>query len=674
MPPLKEITLQTVQPATKHFLDSMINNVSKGNWEQMQQIDVCMGKIIRLSIFVMKLIQNIIEKAQPILMNMNREPFIDNVCCNEKYVGVMEYLTSKDASIMKLNQSISVLTNYIFTIQNMQKAKYLFDPTDTRQHYLVPPTAFSESVIYQAFIVYCKYNKNIPLLNEQLLALCDDNVSEFTDTDDLDTRVKTMKSEGKIYSEIALNQLMAIINRSNIIHEDIEHTEPGLNTQFRAVLESIKNDPIPTVPMSIVEALFADLDTFEIASSAEGQGSRKIKDTLHELNDSYVEEINSFMTKHGRLSLQKRKMVKKFFNSLDKWSYSTSEELSPEETAVFRLTDFLQTFIENITVIYPETILHKVGYTESTRHIKTWDKEISVSLLPRTMKVSYLHELDIKKFIKSYYADLQNIYASKNDEILTSILHQVMINTASIQAMSKCTPRFTPFTTDTGVMKHPIDMHMVAQLYKFYVLAILRKYIHVAKDMEPVLRTPLSRPTADATQTTVENMAEMEIVAGDIKHTNVVIAELLSAYMTMYTKDRADIDLSYDEIMEKVLRSKEKEKDEMTTYLKDLTDEEREIENIHKNNKLGKWGVGLTRSVVHYDADAYDHDRDKMEKRLELNAKLGRLDVVDTMHLDIFEIEQLEREQANDEIEAEEWNMNELANDDDPEGDGDEYY
>ena len=135
LPPLKEIILQTVQPATKHFLDSMISNVRKGNWEQMQQINVCMGKIIRLSIFVMKLIQNIIEKARPILMNMNREPFIDNVCCNEEYVGVMEYLTSKDASIMKINQSISVLTNYIFTIHRMQKAKYLFDPTDTQQQY-----------------------------------------------------------------------------------------------------------------------------------------------------------------------------------------------------------------------------------------------------------------------------------------------------------------------------------------------------------------------------------------------------------------------------------------------------------------------------------------------------------------------------------------------------------
>jgi len=508
LPPLKEIVLKTVQPLPKQFLDSLIGNVRKGNWDQMQQMNICMGKIIRFSIFVMKLIQNIIEKAHPILMNMNREPFIDNVCCNEKYVGVMEYLTSKDASIMKINETISVLTNYVFTIQSMQQAKYLFDPTDTRQHYQIPPMAFSESVIYQAFIVYCKYNKDVPLLNEQLLSLCENNVSEFENTDDLDTRVKTMKSEGKIYSEIALNQLMAIINRENIIHDNISHTQIGLNAQFRAVLEGIRDDSKPTVPMSIVEGLFVELDTFQLASSEESDEARKIKDILHELNDSYTEEIRTFMTKHGRLSLQKRKIMNKFFNSLDKWSYSTSEILSPEETEVFRLTNFLQTFIENITVIYPETILHKVGYTESTRHSKTWDKEISVSLLPRTMKVSYLHELDIKKFIKSYYADLQNIYASKNDVILTEVLNKAMVQTAAIQAMSKYTPRFTPFKTNTGVMRHPIDMDMVTQLYKFYVLAILRKHIHIAKEIEPVLRTP-AQPTQDATEAAIEGMAEL---------------------------------------------------------------------------------------------------------------------------------------------------------------------
>jgi hypothetical protein len=177
--------------------------------------------------------------------------------------------------------------------------------------------------------------------------------------------------------------------------------------------------------------------------------------------------------------------------------------------------------------------------------------------------------------------------------ILTEVLNKVMVQTVAIQAMSKYTPRFTPFKTNTGVMRHPIDMDMVTQLYKFYVLAILRKHIHIAKEIEPVLRTP-AQPTQDATEAAIEGMAELELIAGDIKQTNVVIAELLTAYIAMYTKDRDDIDLSYTEIMEKVLRSKEKEKDEMTTYLKDLTDEEREIENIHKNNKLGKWGVGLT--------------------------------------------------------------------------------
>jgi hypothetical protein len=60
-----------------------------------------------------------------------------------------------------------------------------------------------------------------------------------------------------------------------------------------------------------------------------------------------------------------------------------------------------------------------------------------------------------------------------------------------------------------------------------------------------------------------------------------------------------------------------------------------------------------------------------MEQRLELNAKLGRLDVVDTMHLDIFEIDALEREQTDKDITAEELDMTNIANDDDPDGDGD---
>lgn len=42
--------------------------------------------------------------------------------------------------------------------------------------------------------------------------------------------------------------------------------------------------------------------------------------------------------------------------------------------------------------------------------------------------------------------------------------------------------------------------------------------------------------------------------------------------------------------------AKEKEKDLITDFLKNLSDEEREIENILKNNKLEKWNKGIKRN------------------------------------------------------------------------------
>ena len=665
LPPLKEIVMSTVQPTAQGFLDSMLNDVKDGKWEQMHKMAVCRGKIIHLSIFVMKLIQDIIEKARPILMNVNHEPFMDNVCCNEAYLGVIQYLNSKDASIMKLNTAISVVTNYIFTIQVMQRAKYLFDPLDTKQKPLAVPVSFSETVIYQAFIVYCKYNQDVPLLNEQLLALCENNTSEFEDEDDLEARIDTLKSEGKIYSEKALTQLMRVVNRANIIHEDFSRTAIGLNAQFRAALTNVRDSDAPIIPLAIVTRLFGELDTFDIATNEESQGVRELKNLLHETSEGYSREIRKFLLKHGRHNLQQRKRIDAFLGSLDVWSFSASGTLSPTEAKMFNMTDFLQNFIENIAEIYPTSILHRVSYNDTSRHITTWESDIPVIFLPGRLNVSSLHEGDLHKFIKSYYADVQNLYSGKDGAMLDSILRQVVSRVGPIREMAACTPRFTEKMTDGERKRHPLDIDVIMKLYKFYVLAVLRSYIHVAAEVEPGLQPTVSSRPRDATEAAVEGMVELEMIAGDVKNTNTIIADLIIAYTNMYSKDRRDIALSYDEIMEKVLRSKEKEKDEITTYLKDLTDEEREIENIHKNNKLGQWGVGLTRSVVHYDADAYDKDRDKMEKRLEINSKLGRLDAVDAMHLDIFELDMLESDETAREIENEELDMSNIPDDDD---------
>ena len=127
--------------------------------------------------------------------------------------------------------------------------------------------------------------------------------------------------------------------------------------------------------------------------------------------------------------------------------------------------------------------------------------------------------------------------------------------------------------------------------------------------------------------------------------------------------------------MERVLRAKEKEKDIMTNYLKEMTDEDREIENLFKNHKLEKWGKGLQKGLVSYDKDTYDEERDAMEAQTLMEMKLGTNNLVTDMNRDIYSMEKL-REQADAEnIEREAFDMGNQADDDDyGDNDGDEAY
>ena len=52
------------------------------------------------------------------------------------------------------------------------------------------------------------------------------------------------------------------------------------------------------------------------------------------------------------------------------------------------------------------------------------------------------------------------------------------------------------------------------------------------------------------------------------------VGELLVAYITNITNHKESVDTSYDEIMDKIFKLKEKEKDEITDRLKGITKEE----------------------------------------------------------------------------------------------------
>ena len=81
----------------------------------------------------------------------------------------------------------------------------------------------------------------------------------------------------------------------------------------------------------------------------------------------------------------------------------------------------------------------------------------------------------------------------------------------------------------------------------------------------------------------------------------------------------------------RLLVAKEKEKDQITNFLKNMTDEQREIENLMKNNKLGKWAKGQSKELYSYTKESYDTEMAEIEAREagdeQLRDALGRVRV-----------------------------------------------
>ena len=93
--------------------------------------------------------------------------------------------------------------------------------------------------------------------------------------------------------------------------------------------------------------------------------------------------------------------------------------------------------------------------------------------------------------------------------------------------------------------------------------------------------------------------------------------------------------INLDQIMEKTLRSKEREKDQMTKKLKSMNEDEGEVDEFLRLHKLGKWGKGLQKSLFTYDARTQEEERQQFigQEQEEQEAQEEDLEQSDLSHL-----------------------------------------
>jgi hypothetical protein len=158
---------------------------------------------------------------------------------------------------------------------------------------------------------------------------------------------------------------------------------------------------------------------------------------------------------------------------------------------------------------------------------------------------------------------------------------------------------------------------------------------------------------ADLTFSTRDE-GETLLLTGNKKLLRQKITQLLIAFIDIMNKHKDTIDISYEDIQDRVFKLKEKEKNLVTDRLKKLTDEERDADTILKINKLNQYSKGLQKGLTVLDKDFYDEEqqfRDELnmaEKIIRKKNKGINDDEIENLVEDYMEEQEVNREIDNE--------------------------
>ena len=661
LPPLVPIKLSAPEYITSHFLGELTKELKLGSSQQQISIGTIESKIMYFSLAIQKIIKKSIEKAKPLLINSNNEAFLENACCYESDINPYNFFNSKDKNISGYNESIKKLSDILFDIYNCSKASMLFDPEDTRIVYPELSDQFSEKTIYQAFIIFCKFNSSLPI-SEALQGVCISKpTGQFDIEDSIEEKIKILKEEGKDFNYDSFLRLLDIVNKENIVHLDLEYRSYNYIGKLRELLSYTKEQEVTSIPMHYQNLLSNSLDTFDISGTKKAKNYddkmiRGLRSYINEQNEYMTNKVIDFLRTHSKMTNRKFKSIESYLLNIAKFKDTN-----------YNVITYLRNTIRNLSRVFPNIILNKVDNSNIT--------------IPRHWKLSKTHNKDIQNRIEKYYSYLSSLY---DDAEMNNIATKIQPKITDILLFVENTPYYSDIKAlDDTHFFTIFNKETTIQTLVFYLYKILNEYISLSEDVElqeQDLPDNIDEPnivsSVEIEEAEMGIINEYELLKGEKKEIEEKISEMLIHFIYIFIEDKDSIDFNIDSIGNKVLRTKEKEKDIITQNIKRMTDEEREIENMLKNTKLGKWNKGLQKGLVQYQSETYDDERNEMEKQLLSELALGKMDMVSAMNQDIYQLDLESEQQAVDEIEAEVNDLSNMHNDDDfgDNMDGDEGY
>jgi hypothetical protein len=666
LPPLFPFSIKNLNDISPDFKRQLKTDLVNGLPHQREKILEIQSKIIMFSLAIQEKIQNVINKKTLLLTKANNEAYLENSCCNErKNQTTIQYFEDSDHDITEYNKIVNRLANIMVDIVNYSKATLMFSNINTKNIYPPLPKNFDDKTIFLAFIYFCRFKSLIPI-DEKLLPLCGDK-PDFSEKDTNDEIITKLKLAGKNYSNETFLRLLQLVSQQNIIHIDstlqivssIDKLLLNLDT-----IDSIDPENDGEEKKSFKYLIKNALDTFSIASESVTQETKDLNNFLIKGISSMKKDIIEFITKNKGVTTTKRVLsdVTSTIEHISDWESIKSnrnEDNKISNDSLYNVIQFFKTFIQNLAKVFPNIILNKVDYSDIT--------------VPKHWDLSGKHRTDIKKSVSNHYEKFRSFY---EDTALSGVLRKIQYLCKNIIVLADITPAFSSIKYKGKEVKPVFDERTSKFLFEYYILKIFINYIDLAESDEMLVREVTKKVTVDdlvtveflddlSTGVEFEESREVQdirLVKGNKKELKTKVSNLLVTFIQAIDSNRDKTNYSYENIMDLVFKIKEREKNNITSRLQGLTDEERQADTILKVNKLGVWSKGLQKGLTTYVKDNFDEEREDMEKMMNYEKMLSQHKATTGEDIDMDQF--MEDALVDDEIERENLDLRDYTGDD----------
>jgi hypothetical protein len=670
LPPLVKFTIKHLVNISPEFKKSLISDLRSGSVNQREKILVVNSKVIHFSLALIERIQEIVKKSNLLLHTTNNEPYLENSCCETKEgETTISYFSNIDPRISEYNQIVTNLSNIIDDIISYSKGGIFYSKINTKNVYPSITNEYNEKTIYLAFIYFCKFKSLMPI-PQGLLPLCTDKPESglINPNDSLDRMIQKLKEDGRNYKNEQFLRLLQIIGRHNIVNIDLNTPEISAITRLTKTLESIDDENDEVVEKSLRDLISNSLDTFDIATENYTQEVKNLNNFLIKNIASMKAEIIEFVQKNTGPNISNssvRKMTKTIEN-LSNWIADNSfrnENIKISDDKLYNIVNFYKDFISNFVKVFPNIILNKVNYDDV--HI------------PNYYGFSKNHSTKLKNYIGGYYEKLKTFYGNPT---LLNILTTVQKTSNNLIRISNVTPKFSSIKLgEEKTIKPVFDERTSRFLFEYYLLRVLLNYIELS-DEEEMIVTEIRKEAEvydifaveylEETETradlamTSRSQKDVTLLTGNKKELRQKTAELLIAFVDILNNQKDTVDISYEEIQDRVFKLREREKDMVTDTLKGMSDELRDADTILKINKLGKYSVGMQKGLTMYDKEYYEKEGDLRDEMVKAEKKIRQSNPdANDENIDILIDEYMEQQELDNQIDDEAYDMRDITED-----------